>query len=80
MWDSGVTEGPGIKRRPTSMFVSNEKKRKQEKKSERSKSKDSKRKQSEQGSDKGYAVKSKKKADWCKIKLRLKEIFKRDKA
>ncbi|KAF3034609.1 hypothetical protein E8E12_005294 [Didymella heteroderae] len=32
MWDSGVTDGPGLKRRPTSMFVMNERKRKEEKK------------------------------------------------
>ncbi|KAJ4316771.1 hypothetical protein N0V94_005262, partial [Neodidymelliopsis sp. IMI 364377] len=37
MWDSGVTEGPGIKRRPTSMFIMNERKRKEEKKRGRSK-------------------------------------------
>ena len=36
MWDSGVTEGPGLKRRPTSMFVMNERKRKEEKKRGRS--------------------------------------------
>jgi hypothetical protein len=36
MWDSGVQEGPGLKRRPTSMFVMNERKRKEEKKRGRS--------------------------------------------
>ncbi|KAL1652372.1 hypothetical protein SLS61_004974 [Didymella pomorum] len=36
MWDSGVTDGPGLKRRPTSMFVMNERKRKEEKKRGRS--------------------------------------------
>ena len=36
MWDSGVTDGPGIKKRPTSMFVMNERKKKEEKKRGRS--------------------------------------------
>lgn len=36
MWDSGVTDGSGLKRRPTSMFVMNERKRKEEKKRGRS--------------------------------------------
>jgi hypothetical protein len=72
MWDSGVTEGPGIKRRPTSMFVSNEKKRKQERKRERSKSKDGKAKQNEESSE-PCEPKTTKKADWCKIKLKFKE-------
>ncbi|KAJ4331287.1 hypothetical protein N0V87_009280 [Didymella glomerata] len=36
MWDSGVTDGPGLKRRPTSMFVMNERKRKEDKKRGRS--------------------------------------------
>ncbi|KAJ4381812.1 hypothetical protein N0V86_003177 [Didymella sp. IMI 355093] len=36
MWDSGVADGPGLKRRPTSMFVMNERKRKEEKKRGRS--------------------------------------------
>jgi hypothetical protein len=78
MWDSGVTEGPGIKRRPTSMFVSNEKKRKQERKRERSKSKDGKAKQNEESSE-PCEPKTTKKADWCKIKSKFKELFKRDK-
>ncbi|XPS92277.1 hypothetical protein M3J09_001676 [Ascochyta lentis] len=36
LWDSGVAEGPGVKRRPTSMFIMNERKRKEEKKRGRS--------------------------------------------
>lgn len=81
MWDSGVTEGPGLKKRPTSMFVMNEKKRKQEKKFERSKSMKEKSKASEE-SNEGLGPKSKRKGDWYmyKIKLRLKDIFKKDKA
>ncbi|KAH7562252.1 hypothetical protein BM1_01772 [Bipolaris maydis] len=75
MWDSGVVDGPGLKKRPTSMFVMNEKKRKQEKKGERSKSKDSKTRKGEQSSDHGMGVK--RKSDWYvyKIKLRLKDMF-----
>jgi hypothetical protein len=79
MWDSGVTEGPGLKKRPTSMFVMNEKKRKQEKKGVRSKSKESKTKASEDSSE-GFGLK--RKGDWYvyKIKLRLKDMFKKEKA
>ncbi|XP_014560908.1 hypothetical protein COCVIDRAFT_12407 [Bipolaris victoriae FI3] len=75
MWDSGVVDGPGLKKRPTSMFVMNEKKRKQEKKGERSKSKDSKTRKGEQSSDHSMGVK--RKSDWYvyKIKLRLKDMF-----
>jgi hypothetical protein len=74
LWDSGVTAGPGLKKRPTSMFVMNEKKRKQDKKSER------KTKGSEDSSSEGLGLK--RKGDWYmyKIKLRLKEIFKKEKA
>lgn len=66
MWDSGVHEGPGLRSRPTSMFVLNEKKRKQEKKRGRSKD-----------NDKGVAVK---KNEWHRFKTSLKGLFKRDKA
>lgn len=79
MWDSGVTQGPGLKTRPTSMFVMNEKKRKQQKKDGRSKSKDRKTKQSE-GGEQSLGIK--RKSDWYmyKIKLRLKDMFKKEKA
>lgn len=43
LWDSGVIDGSGPKSRPTSMFVANRKKEKEEKKKERSKSKEKKR-------------------------------------
>ncbi|KAF1944814.1 hypothetical protein EJ02DRAFT_452149 [Clathrospora elynae] len=78
MWDSGVTVGPGLKKRPTSMFVLNEKKRKQEKRNECSKSKDRKTEHSEDSGGLGL----KRKSDWYmyKIKLRLKELFKKEKA
>jgi hypothetical protein len=79
LWDSGVTDGPGLQKRPTSMFVMNEKKRKQEKKSERGNRKDSKTKGSE---DSGDSLGLRRKGDWYvyKIKLRLREIFKKEKA
>jgi hypothetical protein len=61
------------------MFVMNEKKRKQEKKSERGNRKDSKTKGSE---DSGDSLGLRRKGDWYvyKIKLRLREIFKKEKA
>ncbi|KAF2178312.1 hypothetical protein K469DRAFT_335494 [Zopfia rhizophila CBS 207.26] len=40
LWDSGVAEGPGLKSRPTSLVVVNEKKEKAKRKKERSKSKE----------------------------------------
>ncbi|KAG9189043.1 hypothetical protein G6011_05911 [Alternaria panax] len=81
MWDSGVTEGPGLKKRPTSMFVMNEKKRKQEKRVERCKSTKDKTKTGED-SHEGLCPKSRRKGDWYmyKIKLRLKDMFKKEKA
>lgn len=69
MWDSGVVERPGLKSRPTSMFVINEKKRKQERKRERSRNKED--------SDKGVPCK---KHDWQKLKTSLKGIFKKERA
>ncbi|KAF1828583.1 hypothetical protein BDW02DRAFT_574763 [Decorospora gaudefroyi] len=82
MWDSGVTEGPGVKKRPTSMFVMNEKKRKQERKSERSKSKESKDSKAKPSENSSEGMGLKRKGDWYvyKLKLRLKDVFKRDKA
>ncbi|KAI4654340.1 uncharacterized protein J4E78_007385 [Alternaria triticimaculans] len=80
MWDSGVTDGPGLKKRPTSMFVMNEKKRKQEKKGGRSKSKDNKTNATTEDGNEGLGLK--RKSDWYmyKIKLRLKNCFKKEKA
>ncbi|KAH7135845.1 hypothetical protein B0J11DRAFT_172204 [Dendryphion nanum] len=43
LWDSGVIDGPGQKKRPTSMFVVNRKKEKAEKKKDWSKSKERKK-------------------------------------
>ena len=64
MWDSGVQEGPGLKRRPTSMFVMNERKKKEDKKGGRSEDRTKKqereaadRSTSKEGMKKGYKEK-----------------------
>lgn len=77
MWDSGVVEGPGLKKRPTSMFVMNERKRKQEKKNGRSKSKENLREETARRKENGERLGLKKKGDWYKykIKLHLKGLF-----
>ncbi|KAF1845378.1 uncharacterized protein K460DRAFT_376816 [Cucurbitaria berberidis CBS 394.84] len=79
LWDSGVTEGPSLKARPTSMFVMDERKRKQEKKRGQSKNKEN-RKEDKRGSveDKDW-LGLKRKSDWYKykIKLGLKELFRK---
>jgi len=82
MWDSGVTEGPGLKKRPTSMFVMNERKRKQEKKSGRSKSKDDTKGDKSKRIEPGEGCGFRRKGDWYKykIQLRLKELFHKEKA
>jgi hypothetical protein len=86
MWDSGVTEGPGIRKRPTSMFVLNERMRKEAKKRgrgsnkdkaqgktrERSRSNDGDKRASQLVSDYGGP---KKKRDWARCKESLKELF-----
>lgn len=73
LWDSGVTNRPGMKSRPTSMSVINDKRRKEEKKRERSKSKDDRA----YDNDKGCPTK---KHDWNRFKNGLKGLFKREKA
>ena len=79
LWDSGVTEGHGLKKRATSMFVLNEKKRKQEKKmvSERSKSKSSKTRDRDSSTE---GLKIKGDSHVYRIKLRLREFFGKNKA
>ncbi|KAF2261614.1 hypothetical protein CC78DRAFT_347224 [Lojkania enalia] len=54
LWDSGVVEGSGVKRRPTSLVVVNEKKEKEKRRQERSKGRD--RKGSETENDKGTEI------------------------
>jgi hypothetical protein len=86
MWDSGVTEGPGIKKRPTSMFVLNERMRKEAKKRGRSSNKDKtqaktrERSRSNDGDKRASQLVSdyggpKKKRDWARCKESLKELF-----
>ena len=80
LWDSGVTERPGLKSRPTSMFVINEKKKKQERKRERSKGKEDKKSEKERYRDDKNSVSSfKKHGDWQKFKTSLKALFRREK-
>jgi hypothetical protein len=86
MWDSGVTEGPGIKKRPTSMFVLNERMRKEAKKRGRSSNKDKaqaktrERSRSNDGDKRASQLVSdyggpKKKRDWARCKESFKELF-----
>ncbi|KAF2130440.1 hypothetical protein P153DRAFT_289190 [Dothidotthia symphoricarpi CBS 119687] len=72
MWDSGITEGPGLKKRPTSMFVINERKRKQEKKRGRGKEMEIVVKEKTE-SDYG----SKAKNDWMRFKKSVKGLFRK---
>jgi hypothetical protein len=72
MWDSGVTDRPGVKSRPTSMSVINDKRRKEEKKRERSKSKEDRSFDNDKGSPT-------KRHDWTRFKNGFKGLFKREK-
>ncbi|KAH7383294.1 hypothetical protein BKA66DRAFT_418123 [Pyrenochaeta sp. MPI-SDFR-AT-0127] len=82
LWDSGVTEGPGLRARPTSMFVMNEKKKKEEKKRERSKSKENRKEERRRSIENQDCLGLKRKSDWYKYKLKLtlKGMFKREKS
>ena len=80
LWDSGVTERPGFKSRPTSMFVLNEKKKKQDRKRERSKSKEDKKYERDRLKDDKDYVSLKKHGDWHKFKTSLRGLFRREKA
>lgn len=75
MWDSGVTEHPGLKSRPTSMSVIMDKQKKQDRKRERSKTKEEKRAKHED-----TASLKKKTSEWRKFKTNLKHLFRREKA
>ncbi|KAG9386598.1 hypothetical protein A1F94_003348 [Pyrenophora tritici-repentis] len=79
LWDSGVTEGHGLKKRATSMFVLNEKKRKQEKKmgSERSRSKSSKTRDRDDSTE---GMKIKRASHILRFKLRLRDLFRKNRA
>ncbi|KAH7092984.1 hypothetical protein FB567DRAFT_434479 [Paraphoma chrysanthemicola] len=80
LWDSGVTERPGLKSRPTSMFVLNEKKKKQDRKRERSKSKEDKKYERERLKDDRDLVSLRLHDDWHKFKTSLRGLFRREKA
>jgi hypothetical protein len=80
LWDSGVTERPGLKSRPTSMFVLNEKKKKQDRKRERSKSKEDKKYERDRLKDDKDYVSLKRHGDWYKFKTSLRGLFRREKA
>lgn len=68
LWDSGVTDGPGLKARPTSLVVVNEKKEKARRKEERSKSKE---KHKEREKDRRRTSE--------RLKQRIKGIFRKEK-
>lgn len=77
LWDSGVTERPGLRSRPTSMFVANEKKKRQDRKRERSKTKEDRKLEKERGRDDSVSLKKSGDSDWRKFKNSLKDIFRR---
>ena len=76
LWDSGVTEGPGLKSRPTSMFVVNEKKRKEERKRGRGKTKE--KEETSFDNDKGLPA-PKRSVGWGRMKSGVKGLFKKGK-
>lgn len=78
MWDSGVTDGPGLKRRPTSMFVMNERKRKEEKKRGRSegRTKKQERDASDRSTSKEDLKKGNKDKDCTGMRAKLKNSLK----
>ncbi|KAH9864017.1 hypothetical protein J1614_009950 [Plenodomus biglobosus] len=80
LWDSGVTDGPGLRSRPTSMFVSIERKRKQDK-NKRSKSESNRKDSIVRSYEDEDFMGFKRKGDWYKYKLKthLKNLFKREK-
>lgn len=81
LWDSGVTERPGLKSRPTSMSVIIEKQKKQNRKRERSKTKEEKKYERDKAKyDEGDYGSLKKPRDWHRFKMSLKGLFRREKA
>ncbi|KAF2465422.1 uncharacterized protein BDR25DRAFT_306581 [Lindgomyces ingoldianus] len=69
LWDSGVAEGSGLKSRPTSLVVVNEKKERAKKKQERSKSKEKNKDQEKE-----------KEKDPRRFKQRFLDMFRREKS
>ncbi|KAH7396570.1 hypothetical protein DE146DRAFT_614141 [Phaeosphaeria sp. MPI-PUGE-AT-0046c] len=76
LWDSGVSERPGLKSRPTSMSVIMDKQKKQDRKRERSKTKEERRAKND---DKDVSS-LKKTSEWRKFKTSLKHLFRREKS
>ncbi|KAJ4330904.1 hypothetical protein N0V95_009978 [Ascochyta clinopodiicola] len=78
MWDSGVAEGPGIKRRPTSMFIMNERKRKEDKKRGRSEGRTKKQEREvvDRSTSKEDSKKSERGNDCTGIRTKLKNSLK----
>ncbi|KAF2116070.1 hypothetical protein BDV96DRAFT_41413 [Lophiotrema nucula] len=73
LWDSGVVDGPGLKVRPTSLVVLNEKKEKEKKKKERSKSREKRGKDEMKEKEKDSLRRSE------RFKQRFINIFRREK-
>ncbi|KAF1828010.1 hypothetical protein BDW02DRAFT_635431 [Decorospora gaudefroyi] len=73
--DSGVSEHPGLKSRPTSMSVIMDKQKKQDRRRERSKTKEEKKAKNED-----MASLKKKTSEWRKFKTSLKHLFRREKS
>jgi hypothetical protein len=74
LWDSGVSEGGGLKSRPTSLSVILDKQKKKDRKRERSKTKEDKK------TDKEGVDGVKKQMDWHRFKKGVRGLFKREKA
>ncbi|KAF2849846.1 hypothetical protein T440DRAFT_479656 [Plenodomus tracheiphilus IPT5] len=81
LWDSGVPDGPRLRSRPTSMVVSNERRRKEDK-NKRSKSESNRKNSMVRGVEDDELMGLKRKGDWYRYKLKthLKSLFKREKA
>lgn len=75
LWDSGVSEHPGLKSRPTSMSVIMDKQKKQDRKRERSKTKGEKRAKHDD-----VASLRKTSSEWRKFKTSLRQLFRREKS
>jgi hypothetical protein len=75
LWDSGMSEHPGLKSRPTSMSVIMDKQKKQDRRRERSKTEEEKKAKNED-----MASLKKKTSEWRKFKTSLKHLFRREKS
>ncbi|KAF2739601.1 hypothetical protein EJ04DRAFT_284644 [Polyplosphaeria fusca] len=73
LWDSGVVDGPSLKARPTSLFVVNEKKKKEKKKQAKSKGREESKERKKSKESEGPRRSE-------RIKQRIAAIFRREKA